>query len=209
MKTRAIGIFLVLSSAFLLYGCGGDPPTSDLQDAERALQSARSAGAEKFASSELNAAQSAYAAAKKEVDTESEKLFKNFEKSTQLISDAKNKAQSAESAAQSAKSRAKSGAESVISDAAAAVESAKTNVDSAPTGKGMEGDVDQLRADLGAAEADLSAARRAVSSEDFDGAKTKAGSAKQKASAVDTGVIAAKEEHARRVEEATPWYEKI
>jgi len=208
MKIRALAILLMLSSIVLFHGCG-EPPTADLQAAEQALQRARTAGAEKFASSELNTAQSAYAAAKKEVDTESEKLFKNFEKSNQLIADAKTKAQGAESAAQGAKSRAKSGAESVISVAATAVSSAKANLDMAPTGKGMEGDVDQLRADLGAAEADLSAARRAVSSEDFDGAKSKANSATQKASQVDSGVAMAQDEYARRAEEARPWYEKI
>ena len=65
MKIRALGFLLMLAGIALFYGCGGEPPTADLQAAEQALQSARSAGAEKFASSELSAAQSAYDAAKK------------------------------------------------------------------------------------------------------------------------------------------------
>ena len=60
MKTRAIAVFLVLSSMVMFYGCGGDPPTAEMDAATQALQEARSAGAEKFAPSQLAAAQSAY-----------------------------------------------------------------------------------------------------------------------------------------------------
>ena len=41
MKIRALGFLLMLAGIALFYGCGGEPPTADLQAAEQALQSAR------------------------------------------------------------------------------------------------------------------------------------------------------------------------
>ena len=69
MKISVIAIF----SMALFFGCGGEPPTGDLEAANKALQDARAVGAEKFASSELNAAQSTYDAAQTELNTQKEK----------------------------------------------------------------------------------------------------------------------------------------
>ena len=86
---------VALLSAALLLGCGGDPPTADLDTAKNALQDARAAGAEKFASSELSSAQRAFDAAQSELNTENEKTFKNFDKTKSLLADAKSEADKA------------------------------------------------------------------------------------------------------------------
>ena len=205
MKSRV----LALLSISLLIGCGGDPPTADLEAANRAIQDARAAGAEKYASSDLSSAQRAYDAAESELNTEKEKLFKNFEKTNSLIADAKGKAATAESAATSAKAAAKASAESAVADAEAAVLRARTAVDGAPSGKGTEGDVEQLRADLGAADADLSSARSAVAAENYDGARSSASSAAQRAGAIEEGVAAATQKYAEMAEAMRPWYDRM
>ncbi len=79
MKTRFVSLVLALASTVLIAGCGGEPPASDLAAAKSALDAARAAGAEKFASSDYSAAQGAYSGAEQAVNTESEKLFKDFE----------------------------------------------------------------------------------------------------------------------------------
>ena len=135
MKTRAIAVFLVLSSMAMFYGCGGDPPTAEMDAATQALQEARAAGAEKFAPSQLAAAQSAYDEAKAALESEQQKMFKDFEKVKPLIADARSKADAAKSAAQQAKGRAKSSAESVIADAAAAIQQARASLDLYRQGK--------------------------------------------------------------------------
>ena len=208
MKIRVFSVLLIIFSLALFYGCGGDPPTADLEAASKALQDARAAGAEKFAASDFGAAQRAYDEAEKEVQAESDKMFKNFEKAQGLIADASSKAGKAKSAAMAAKSRAKSAAQAMIADAAAAVQQARESLEGAPAGKGTEGDIEQLRADLGAADADLSAARSAVAAENFEIAESRAGSAKQKAQAVASGVEAATQKYAEMVKKMKPWYER-
>ena len=138
-----------------------------------------------------------------------ERLFKNFDQAKTQIADAKGKADRAKSAAESEKGRQRSSAEGVISAAAAAVQQARASLDSAPAGKGTEGDIEQLRTDLNGADADLSAARSAVASENFDQAKTRAGSAQQKAQGVDSGVQAATMKYEELVEKMRPWYDRI
>ena len=209
MKMRVVSLFVALASTAIIAGCGGEPPTSDLAAAKQALDAARAAGAEKFASSDYSAAQSADSGAEQSVNTEKEKLFKNFDQSKTQIADAKGKADRAKSAAESEKGRQRSSAEGVISAAAAAVQQARASLDSAPAGKGTEGDIEQLRTDLNGADADLSAARSAVASENFDQAKTRAGSAQQKAQGIASGVQAATMKYEELVEKMRPWYDRI
>lgn len=197
-----LGLFAVAA----LSGCGGDPPQADLDAAKASIDGARAAGAEKYASSELSAAQSAFEDAKAAFAGEADKMFKDWAAVAPKLSDAKSKGDRATSAAQQAKGRAKSSAEAAIAAASASVQGSRAGLDAAPAGKGTEGDVEQLRASLDSADADLSAARSSVSREDFEGAMTKANGAKGKADAVVTGVATATARYHELVEANTPWY---
>jgi hypothetical protein len=209
MRNRVSKLLLPFVAIGLFAGCGGNPPTAELEAANRALQDAKSAGADRFAANELSSAQSAYDKAKSAMEAEQQKLFKNFDQVTPMISDAKAKAEGAKSTAVATKAQAKRGADSNIASADAALQSARSSVANAPSGKGTEGDIEQLQTELGSAEADLSAARAAASREDFDTAKSKASSAKMTAEAVSAGVEAAAQKHAEMVEKTKPWYERI
>ena len=197
-----LGLFAVAA----LSGCGGDPPQADLDAAKAALGNARAAGAEKYASSELSAAQGAYDDAKAAFDAEADKMFKDWAVVTPKLADAKAKAERATSSAQQAKARAKGAAESAIDAASSAVQEARASLDAAPAGKGTEGDIEQLRSSLDSADADLSTARSAVSREDFETATSTAAGAKDKAVAVATGVETATARYHELVEANTPWY---
>ena len=124
MKMRVMSLVLTVASTALL-GCGGDPPTADLNAAKQALDAARAAGAERFASSEYSAAESAYKQAEGTVNTEAEKFFKNFDQSKQQIADAQSKASRAQSSATSEKGRQKGSADGVIVAAQAAIAAAR------------------------------------------------------------------------------------
>jgi hypothetical protein len=199
-------IILGLFAVATLSGCGGDPPQADLDAAKAALDGARAAGAEKYASSELSAAQGAFDDAKAVFSAESEKMFKDWATVAPKIADAKAKADRAASASQQAKARAKGAAEAAIAAASTAVQGSRTSLDAAPAGKGTEGDIEQLRSSLDSADADLSTARSAVSREDFETATSKASGAKDKAVAVATGVETATARYHELVEANTPWY---
>jgi len=199
-------LVLGLLGIALLVGCGGEPPQAELDAATEALADAKTAGAEKYASSQLSSAQQAYDQAKSAYSAEADKMFKSWEKVTPLIADAKTKADRAKAAATQAKAAARSGADGAIADAAAAISAARESLAAAPAGKGTEGDIEQLRADLDAADADLSAARSASSREDYDTASSKAASAKAKAGVVATGVDQAVAKYNELVEKNKPWY---
>jgi len=209
MKLRLFPVVAVVALWSLFYGCGGEPPTADLNAAQQALQDAKAAGAEKYASSQLSTAQSAYDKAQSALTAEQDKFFKNFDEVSPLIADAKSKAEAAKAAVLQAKEQAKREADAMVSDAAAVVQKARSVLDGTPAGKGTESDVEQLRAELNAAEADLSAARSAVSSENFDTAKSRAASAKEKAGKVASGTemaIARYNELKDRADKTTFWY---
>ena len=209
MRDRVYKLLLPFVAVGFLGGCGGNPPTAELEAANRALQDAKAAGAERFAASEFASAQSAYDKAKGAMETEQQKLFKGFDKVVPLIADAKAKAEKAKATALAMKAKAKQGADAKIGSADSALKSARSKLASAPSGKGTEGDIEQLRTRLGSAEADLSAARAALSREDFAAATSQASSAKMTADAVSNGVEAAAMKHAEMVKKMKPWYERI
>jgi hypothetical protein len=209
MTRRVLSVLLLMAGMVMLVGCGGEAPTAELQGAKQVLDDARTAGAEKFASSEFSAAEAAYRQAETALSTESEKLFKNFDETKTLIATARSSAEAARSATMTAKQRAKGAAEGAIADAATVVNQARDQLSQAPSGKGTEGDIEALRADLESADADLNAARQAVGREDFDSATARAASAKQTASQVENGVQMAVQRYNELVEKMRPWYEKI
>ena len=209
MKKRVLPFLIGLLALGMIAGCGGDPPQAELDAASKALQDARSAGAEKYASSELSSAQRAFDDAKGAFDSEADKMFKDWEKVKPQLADARRKADDARSTASQAKNQARSAAESAIAAAAAAGQTARASLDGAPAGKGTESDIEQLRTDLGGADADLSAARSSVSRENFEEASSKASSARSSADAVAQGVQQAVAKYNELVEKNKPWYLKM
>ena len=207
MKMRAISLFVAVA---VLAGCD-DPPTTELDAAKQALDSARDVGAEQFAANEYSVAQRAYSEAEATTNTEAERffLFKDFEQARTQIADAKSKAMQAESAAEAEKKRQRELAEAAIATARDAVAAAYTSLEEAPSGKGTEADIEELRAELTMAEADLDAAEAAVDSENFSGAESLAESADQKATEVADGVMVAVDRYHALVEEMRPWYERF
>ena len=161
MKIRFFSLFLALGNSALIAGCGGEPPASDLAAAKGALDAARAAGAEKFAASDYTAAQGAYSGAEQAVNTESEKLFKNFDQSKQMIADAKAKADRAKAAAEAEKGRQRSAAKARYLPLQARSKRLAPAL-MAHLRAGTESDIEQLRSDLNGADADLNAARSAV-----------------------------------------------
>ena len=207
MKMRAISLFVAVA---VLAGCD-DPPTAELDAAKQALDTARNADAERFASSEYSAAQRAYSEAETTTNTEAERffLFKDFEQARAQIADAKTKAMRAESSAEAEKKRQRESAEAAIAAARDAIAAAYTSLEEAPSGKGTEADIEELRAELSTADADLDAAEAAVDSEHFSDAESLAGSADLKATEVADGVIVAVDRYHALVEEMRPWYERF
>ena len=209
MGMRYLSLCMALVSAFVLTGCGGEPPASDLAAAKQALDDARDVGAEEFASQQYSVAEEAYSAAEKAVNDANAEMIKDFAASQSLISDAKSKADDAKTAAQSEKGRQRDSAENFIAAASGVMEQARGALESAPVGKGTEGDIQQLQDKLSVAEAELGEAKSSVASEDFSNAEINAKSAQQKAQTIVTGVQSATAKYEELIEKMRPWYDRI
>jgi hypothetical protein len=206
---RYFSLCVAFTGAVLFAGCGGEPPTSDLAAAKKALESARDVGAEQFASQQYSVAEEAYSAAEKAVNDASAEMMSDFAESQVLIINAKSKANEAKSAAETEKSRQRGAAENALAAAVGVVGQARDALAGAPVGKGTEGDIQQLQDELGAAEAEIAAAKSAVSSDEFSNAEMNAKSAQQKAQMVVTGIQDAAKKYDDMVEKMRPWYDRM
>ena len=209
MRMRFFSLCVAFTGAVMFAGCGGEPPTSDLAAAKKALESARDVGAEQFASQQYSVAEEAYSAAEKAVNEASAEIITDFAESQALISNAKSKANDAKSAAEAEKGRQRGAAENALAAAVGVLGQARDELARAPVGKGTEGDIQQLQDELGAAEAEIDAAKSAVSSEEFSNAEMNAKSAQQKAQMVVAGVQDATKKYADMVEKMRPWYDRM
>ncbi len=209
MRMRYFSLCVAFTGAVLFAGCGGEPPTSDLAAAKKALESARDVGAEQFASQQYSVAEEAYSAAEKAVNDASAEMMSDFAESQALIINAKSKANEAKSAAETEKSRQRGAAENVLAAAVGVVGQARDALAGAPVGKGTEGDIQQLQDELGAAEAEIAAAKSAVSSDEFSNAEMNAKSAQKKAQMIVTGIQDAAKKYDDMVEKMRPWYDRM
>ncbi len=69
MSLRSRVLPAVCLALLVTIGCGGDPPDKEMQQAQGALDAARAAGADKYATEEFTAATLALTNAKEAVDT--------------------------------------------------------------------------------------------------------------------------------------------
>lgn len=124
MKTRIFNGFIV-SVVFLLFvGCSQIPQQS-INEARAALESAKKADAQKYARSQLLAAQVSYDLAKKEISEESRKLpfMRKYSKIIETLKSATSAAESALNAAETAKNQMTSETQGLLAGAQALVDS--------------------------------------------------------------------------------------
>src|SRR3954469_20869079 len=67
-RRRALVLVPVLTSFVFVFGCGDDPPDKEMQQAQSAIDNARSAGADRYAHDEFVAAEQALKNAHSAVD---------------------------------------------------------------------------------------------------------------------------------------------
>ena len=176
--------FGVLLVALAMVVACGKPPQEDMDSTKAALEEARTAQADKWASAEFQAAEGSMNDAQAEMDAQSQKWMKNYDKTKQLLAKAKQDAESAKSAAATNKESAKQAATAGIADATSALEAAKTALKRAPVGKDTKADLALFSQDLDGLATTLTEAQTAMGSEDYNGARDKASSVKEKADSI-------------------------
>ena len=106
---RVLAAMAILGLATLT-ACGGEPPQTELEAAQAAIAQAREAEAEKWAGDELRAAENSLRAAQAEVEAQTQKWVKSYDKARDLLAQAQAEAERAQSAAVTNKENARVGA---------------------------------------------------------------------------------------------------
>jgi hypothetical protein len=143
-RRLALSSFLVAS--LLTVACGDNPPQIEMQQAQRAIDAARTAGADEYAHDELAAAESALVRARTAVEERDYRLALNNSL------DSRERAQTAAAQAASQKAAARAAAERALGAAAATLAEARARLKAAQT--------------IGAPARQLTAARRVIAAGD-------------------------------------------
>jgi hypothetical protein len=159
----------LLPLVLLTVACSA-PPQKEIDLAQGAIDAARAAGAEQFASSEFTQATDALRQAHDAVAQRDYRLAL-----TRAI-DAHERAQTAAKAAADGKARARSEADAAIARATLAVEQLLTRIKTAAAAKISRADLEAARKSAADAEAQLQKARAAVIEGNYAAARTAVGS---------------------------------
>jgi hypothetical protein len=181
---------MILGLALTVAACGA-PPTSDLDAAKTALDSAVAAGAGEYAAASLTAVQDAQAALDAELKAQEGNWFKSYTKAAELAAAVKTAGEKAAADAATGRETAKNDATVAIGDAKTLLTEAQALLDKAPKGKGSAADIEAMKTDLATAATAIAEAESALGNGKFLDAKAKTESARNTANTVKTAVEAA------------------
>jgi len=197
-KLFLAGSLLVLAVVFA--GCA-KPPETEMKDAQAALDDARgTAQADKWASSEFAAAKSSFDAANAEVEAQNQRfaLMRNYDKAKEMFAQAKADSDKAKTAAIAAKEAAKTDANNKLQEATTAITAARDALSKAPVTKDTKADIQLFTSDLDGLDQSLGEVRNMISTEDYNGASSKASAVTAQANDIATKLSEAAEKAAAR-----------
>jgi len=135
--------------------CGDNPPTKEIQQAQQALDAARTSGAERYAGAEFTAAQEALTRAQAAV------VARDYRQALNDALDARDRAQTASKDTVDTKARAKADADRTLHDTALALVGARAKLRAAETSRRAPRLATALRREIADAEKRVQEARTA------------------------------------------------
>ena len=174
--------YSLIIGLLVLSGCA-QPPTGELNAAQKAIEGARAAQADKYAIGEFGAAQKALTDATAEIHNQDKGfvLTRNYTAAKNLLKDVEARAQAAQSVSRENKQKTKSEVEALIQDTTASLEATKVALEKAPKGKDTAADLATLKADLDALTTKIDQAKALANNGDYPEAKASLTETKQKA----------------------------
>ncbi|HZW74288.1 MAG TPA: DUF4398 domain-containing protein [Caldimonas sp.] len=142
-------------------GCGDDPPTKELQQAQQAIDEARASGAARYSGEEFTAAEDAIKRAQAAVTA------RDYRQALNDALDARDRAQNASKDTVDKKAKAKVDADRALHDAALAIVDARARLRTAETGRRSSRLTLPLRRDIADAETHVQEARTALAHGDY------------------------------------------
>jgi len=194
---RIIGIVAILFVFAFLAGCA-KPPQQDMDTAKAALEAAKSAEAETYASGDYIAAKDALDSAVAEVERQNAKFawFRKYKDAQAMLQTATSKANATKDAAVAEKEKVRKEAEDTLILAQNAVTTGKDLLTRAPKGKGERAAIELIKADLDAVEASFAEINAAITQGELISARDKARASLDKANSLNTELTTAIEKTA-------------
>ncbi len=170
MKRPFLGSLMI---AFLILPGCAQPPSVELNGAQKAIDDAHAAQADKYAVEEFGAAQKALTDARTEIANQDKNfvLTRNYTAAKNLLKDVETKAQAAQAAARDNKEKAKSDLEALIQETTVSLDAAKADFDKAPKPKNAKAELDALKAELDLLTTKIDQAKTLASAGDYLQAK--------------------------------------
>lgn len=175
LTIAACSVFAVVS------GCS-KMPEAELAAAKSAVESAKQAQADSYATTEFQAASDALTAAMAEIEKQNSKspIGRNYDQVKTMLSEVTVKAQEAQNNAASGKEAVKMDVEGALSSVTASITEAKDLLGRAPRGKEGKAALEAMAAEIAAIESSIASVATLIESQDFLAARDQiaAGSAK-------------------------------
>jgi hypothetical protein len=189
--SKAARLFLgcLLIAVIFVSGCA-KPPTEDIDAANSAVESAKSAGAEKYLPDNAKRLNDELSTAMDEVKVQDGKfpLFRKYDRAKELLASVKGSAEQLKADTAAKKEEVKKNAIAAMEEANGAIANAKAMLEKAPKGKETKSDIEAMTGDVKGLEDSMPDVQKSIDAEDFDGAVSKAKSIKEKADAVSSDV---------------------
>ena len=168
MSSSSRVLSAVLVAVSISVGCGGEPPEKEMQQAQGALDAARAAGADRFATEELAAAQAALTNARDAVSQ------RDYRLALDRALDSRERAQNAARLAEDSKAAARVEADHALTAAQEALDAAEARLKAAETRRVPARQLSTARRAVDTARLGVQEARTLFAQGDYSGTTARA-----------------------------------
>jgi len=196
-KPTRLLTFVVLLTAAWLMGCE-KPPQMEMDSAKKAVETARAAEAEKYATPQFKALQDSLRAAEAEVQHQNERfvLLRNYDNAKKSLANVNATSEKVAQASRDNKEKIRRATKEKIDQASVAIDSTAALLKRAPRGKESREELQLMETNLTNLGATLQTAKSAYDAENFSGAQQSADSVQAEANKIqqEVGAVIARYE---------------
>lgn len=191
---RLQAVLLVCACVLVLAGCS-EPPTTEIQAADAAVDQANAAEASEYAPESMQAVADARAKLDAELRAQEEKfsMLRSYDEAKKAADEVRAAAEKAEKDAVEARRLAREEAARLISEVRTSLDEIKAMLEKAPRGKGSEMDIAVLKGDVAGIESSLTETEGAFAAEQYLESKAKATAALESAQKIRDEIARASE----------------
>lgn len=181
---KIYGLSLLISLIFVLTSCS-KVPQADIDAANAAIDSAKTAGTDQYLPDEFMAAQDSLKAALEMIEIAKSKFPRKYGKAEEMLKSVKVMADQSIANTEVKKNQVKEEVQTALTQVEALITEDKDLLTKAPKGKEGKAALDEIQAELSAVEAAVAEGKTMLDSGNYIGAKEKVTAATEKATAIN------------------------